>query len=283
MTTRYGRNVSSRWEVAGNGGGAHRHGSRDNTVLLDGRNTVGVREVANYRSFMDTTADNGNSGLVWHPPSVSVLLVEDHGVVREGTRELLEQEEGIEVIGEAASAEEALDLIRLRVPDVMIVDIQLPGMNGIELVQAVAGTAPRVRCLMLSAYDDYVYASEALDAGACGYLLKTVSVGELIGAVHAVASGATVLDDAISRRLTKRWRRYERPPADDLTPRELDVVRMLARGNSNKEIASELGLGLRTVESYVSNILSKFGVRSRTEAALYAINHHLVSAESASL
>ncbi len=214
---------------------------------------------------------------------ITVALVEDHCMVREGTRDLLEKSPGIEVIGEAGTGDQAIHLLDYLVPDVMIVDIQLPDMSGIEVVRASINKSPRIKCVILSAYDDYVFAAEALDAGAHGYLLKTIGIAELIGAVHAVAAGSTVLDEAISRRLTKHWHHYDRPPAEELTRREVDVMKMLAQGNSNKEIAHELNLGIRTVESYVSNILSKFGVRSRTEAVVYALNNHIISPDNIEL
>jgi DNA-binding NarL/FixJ family response regulator len=205
---------------------------------------------------------------------VSVILVEDHRIVREGTKELIERDTNIRVIGEASSGDEAVRLaISLR-PSVMLVDIQLRGMNGIDVIRTVALKAPEVRCMVLSAYEDYVYVIEAFEAGACGYLLKTVGAEELIGAVRAVAAGATVTDEKISARLTERWR-HKRPPADSLTPREADVLSLLVKGRSNKQIASELGVAVRTVEGYLSNVFAKCGVRSRTEAVLYAMSHHL--------
>jgi len=212
-------------------------------------------------------------------PAIAVLLVEDHRIVREGTRSLLEQDAGIRVAGEAAGGEEAVALARQLRPRVMLVDVQLDGMSGIEVIRTVAAEMPEVRCVVLSAYDDYVYVTEAFEAGASGYLLKTAGAEELVSAVRAVASGATVTDERVTRRLLDRWRRG--PAAREaLTAREGDVLRLLATGGSNKEIARQLGVGLRTVEGYVSSILAKCGVRSRTEAVLYAMSHHLVAAPS---
>ena len=191
-----------------------------------------------------------------------MVLVEDHAVVREGTRELLQREDGIEVVGEASTGAEAVTLARRLVPSLMVVDVELPDKSGVGVVREVVEAGLPVRCLMLSAHDDYVFVAESLAAG-----------------VRAVATGVVVVDQALSRRLAGRLRHLEQLPAG-LTSREFDVVRALVRGRSNKEIASELGVGLRTVESYVSNVLSKFGVRSRTEAIVYAIAHHLASAEA---
>jgi DNA-binding NarL/FixJ family response regulator len=210
----------------------------------------------------------------------AVVLVEDHRIVREGTRELLEHDPSIRVVGEATSGEEAVRLALELKPAVMLVDVQLNGMNGIDVIRTLAGIVPQVRCVILSAYDDYVYITEAFEAGACGYLLKTVSAAELIGAVKAAAAGATVTDERTSRRLMKRWR-SKGPLLERLTPRETDVLRLLVTGSSNKEIAYALGVGLRTVEGYVSNVIAKCGVRSRTEAVLFALSHNLATVPTA--
>ena len=213
------------------------------------------------------------------PPgaTITVAIVDDHAVVREGTRQLLEREDGIEVVGEVGTVADAVALARRLAPALMVVDVELPDGSGVEVVRRLAEAELPVRCLMLSAHDDYVYLSEALAAGAAGYLLKTASADELVAAVRAVGLGSVVVDEMLSRRLTGRHRGLEERRAATLTSREFDVVRALARGRSNKEIALELGVGVRTVESYVSAVLGKLGVRSRTEATLFAIEHHLVS------
>ncbi|HEV2376404.1 MAG TPA: response regulator transcription factor [Streptosporangiaceae bacterium] len=204
-----------------------------------------------------------------------VAVVEDHGLVREGTAELLGRDPGLTVVGQAGSAEEALDLLRGLRPDVALVDVELPGMNGISLARVVAEEIPHTRVLILSAYDDYAYVISALEAGVAGYLLKTSSARELCDAVRTAAGGALVLDAAVSQRLTRRWRPGPASAAPALTARETDVLRLVAQGLPNKQIASELGLGLRTVEGHVSSVLGKLGLSSRTEVALYAISHHL--------
>lgn len=212
--------------------------------------------------------------------ATTAVIVDDHAVVREGTRQLLEREEGIEVVGEVGTVADAITLARTLVPDMMVVDVELPDGSGVDVVREIVGAGLPVRCLMLSAHDDYIYLSEALAAGAAGYLLKTVAADELVAAVRAVALGSVVVDKALSRRLTGWCREPEERIAATLTSREFDVIRALMRGRSNKEIAAELGVGVRTVESYVSAVLTKLGVRSRTEATLYAIEHHLVSSGS---
>ncbi len=205
------------------------------------------------------------------------MVVEDHALVREGTAELLERDPDLMVVGQAGSAEEGLALLRDLHPDIALVDVELPGLNGIALARAIAEQFPPTRVLIISAYDDYAYVIGALEAGVAGYLLKTASARELADAVRTAAGGALVLDQAISRRLTRRWRSGPGSSTAALTARETDVLRLLARGLPNKQIASELGLGLRTVESHVSNVLGKLGLSSRTEAALYAVSHHVAS------
>jgi DNA-binding NarL/FixJ family response regulator len=205
---------------------------------------------------------------------IRIVVVEDHTVVREGTAELLQRDPDLTVVGQAASGEEAVALLCDLRPEVALVDVELPGMNGIALARVVAERVPEVHVLILSAYDDYAYVIEALETGVAGYLLKTASAREVCNAVRTAADGALVLDEAISRRLTRRWRAGTDPTPAALTPRETDVLRLIGRGMSNKQIASQLGLGLRTVESHVSSVLGKLGLTSRTEVALYAVSRH---------
>lgn len=207
--------------------------------------------------------------------AIRVVLVDDHALVAEGTRQLLEAEPDLEVVGEARTGEDGLRLLEELAPDVALVDVNLPGMSGLELARLASSSHPEVLILIVSAYDDYAYVSQALEVGVAGYLLKTASARELVDAVRAVADGVFVLDKAVSLRLTRRGRRGV-PDTATLTRRESDVLSLLARGRSNKQVASELGLGLRTVEGHVSSVLAKLGVSSRTEAVLYALEHHLV-------
>ncbi len=207
-----------------------------------------------------------------------VVVVDDHVLVREGTAELLAREAGIEVVGQAGTAEEGLEVLGRTRPDVVLVDVSLPGASGLELARVAAARYPEMRVLVVSAYDDYAYVTEALEMGVGGYLLKTASAKELVNAVRAVADGVLVLDGGVSRRLIRRSRgdAGARGASGTLTPRESDVLALLARGLSNKDVARELGLGLRTVEGHVSNVLAKLGVASRTEAVAHALGHHVV-------
>ncbi|NNN09696.1 MAG: response regulator transcription factor [Acidimicrobiaceae bacterium] len=210
---------------------------------------------------------------------IPVVIVDDHALVREGTRQLLQQDPGLDIIGVASSGEEALEVLAKLQPEVVLVDVNLPLMSGLELARRVSENWPEIHVLIVSAYDDFAYIVEALDIGVDGYLLKTASTKELIDAVHAVAEGVLVLDRQVSKRLVQRQRR-EPETVSSLTPRETDVLGLLAQGQSNKQIAAQLELGTRTVEGYVSNILSKLGVTSRTEAVTHAIGLRLVTSQS---
>ncbi len=206
---------------------------------------------------------------------VRVVIVDDHTLLREGTIQLLDQQAEVEVVGQAGSGEEGLEVLRRLRPDVALIDVQLPGMSGLALARTVMASLPEVRVLIVSAYDDYAYVAEALEIGVGGYLLKTATARELADAVRAVADGIFVLDQALSSRLTRR-RQTGQPASSTLTRRESEVLGVLARGRSNQQIAAELGLGQRTVEGHVSSVLGKLGVASRAEAVAYALGHHLV-------
>ena len=207
---------------------------------------------------------------------VRVLVVDDHALVREGTAQLLDQAPEVTVVGQAASAEEAMSLLEAIEPDVALVDVNLPGRSGLELARWVSRHRPGTRVVILSAYDDREFIDEAIDAGVSGYMMKTVSTGELIKAVRAAAEGIFVLDGSLSRRLGRGAPAALPGPAATLTEREVDVLRLLSEGKPNKRIAAELGLGVRTVEGYVSTALGKLGVTSRTEAALMALEQRLL-------
>ena len=210
-----------------------------------------------------------------------MAIVDDHALVREGTVQLLEQEDDLHVVGQAGNGEEGLALLDELDVDVALVDVNLPGMSGLELARMVGIRGLHCRVLVVSAYDDYAYVSEALEVSVGGYLLKTASARELVDAVRAVADGVVVLDAGVSASLRRRHRSGPDGPAGAaLTARETDVLGLLARGRSNKEIAAELTLGLRTVESHVSSVLTKLGVASRTEAVAYAHSRRLVPTES---
>ncbi|MDA8285598.1 MAG: response regulator transcription factor [Actinomycetota bacterium] len=219
-----------------------------------------------------TVSDDHQSA---HDHTITVGIVDDHALVRAGLRELVESEPRLRVVGEADDTESAIDMLASLRPHVALVDLELPGGGGIAVLEAAAARVPETRCLVVSAYSDYAYIAAALDASAAGYLLKTANRTELAEAIVAVSKGTTVLDREVAQRLQRRWR-DEREPEVSLTPREVEVLSLIARGAANKEIAAELGLGIRTVEGYVSNVLAKLGASSRTEAALWAHEHRIV-------
>lgn len=210
------------------------------------------------------------------PVVIRVIVVDDHALHRDGTRQVLEAHPDLQVVGDAASGPVALALVNQLHPDVVLMDIRLPGMNGIEVTRQLTRDHPDVRVLMVSAYDDDEYVRGALEAGAAGYLRKTAPGRELVEAVRAVASGATVLQSGLAARLLTPVREVERGAAD-LTERELAVLKLLMAGLHNREIATRLGISARTVDRHCDNIYAKLGVGSRTEAVVRAISTKLLT------
>lgn len=215
--------------------------------------------------------------------SIRIVLAEDHALVREGTRQALDQEPDFCVVGEAGDGNDALELIlRLR-PDVAILDIRMPGLNAIEVTRRLQERSPGTRVLILTAYGDDDYVLAAVDSGAQGYLLKTARLAELVAAVRALCRGAMVFHPDIAGRMAQLLRR--RPGAEHrvegLTPREMEVLQLAARGLRNRDIALHLGVSPRTVEGHFSNVLSKLGVASRTAAVMVAVAQGWVSPEGA--
>ena len=207
---------------------------------------------------------------------IRVVVVDDHALHRDGTRQILEAHPDLQVVGEAASGEVALALVNQLRPDVVLLDIRLPGMNGIEVAAQLTRDHPDVRVLMVSAYDEDEYVRGALEAGAAGYLRKTAPGKELVQAVRAVAGGASVLQSGLAARLLISTRQPKQGAAD-LTERELAVLRLLASGLHNREVAARLGISTRTVDRHCDNIYAKLGVGSRTEAVVRAISTKLLA------
>lgn len=214
--------------------------------------------------------------------TITVMLVEDHILVREGTRELLDRENDLQVVAEAGDGEEAVKLAAEHRPDVVIMDIAIPKLNGIEATKQIKATNPAIAVLVLTAYDDDQYVFALLEAGAAGYLLKDVSTNDLIKAVRAVSAGESVLHPSIARKVINRFAQptgTEPESLDQLTDREMEVLKLAARGMTNREIARELTISIRTAQAHLSHIFSKLEVGSRTEAVLRALREGWFSLE----
>ena len=213
---------------------------------------------------------------------IKVLLAEDHAVVREGVKELINRESDMEVVGEAGNGESAMRLAQELEPDIILMDIAMPGISGIEATKQIKKTTPNARILVLSAYDNPEFISAVFESGAIGYLLKNARGKELTNAIRAAYEGETVLHPSIAQKLFARLQCESKPQRERvelLSERELEILRLGAEGLSNKEIARELSLGSRTVQSHWRNIFNKLGVFSRTEAIVYCFRQRWLSLE----
>jgi len=211
-----------------------------------------------------------------------VLLADDHTLVRAGIRALLETIEGVEVVAEADDGHETLKLIEKHQPDVALLDISMPGLNGLEVMRRVASQSPRTKIIVLSMYADATYVRQALAAGAAGYLLKGGSVMELPLALAAVAKGDTYLTAKISAQVVEGFLqgdKADRDPIAALTPRQREILQLLAEGRSNREIARLLDVSVKTVETHRARLMSTLDIRDLPGLIRYAIRHGLISAE----
>jgi DNA-binding NarL/FixJ family response regulator len=204
---------------------------------------------------------------------IRVLIAEDHGVVRAGLAGLLSTAADLEVVGAAGDGHEAVELARARRPDVVLMDLSMPGMDGVAATRALAAEAPDARVVVLTSISDRAPILDALDAGAIGYLLKDSEPDELFRGVRAAARGESPLDPRVAGALIAA--RNSPAPAAELTERERDVLALLAEGRANKVIARRLGISEKTVKNYVTRILQALGVSDRTQAALWAQRHGL--------
>lgn len=207
---------------------------------------------------------------------IRVIIADDHPVVREGTCQLLRQEPDLEVVGEAANGEEAIRLATTLKPDIAIIDIAMPGVDGIEATKRIKALSPPVPVLILTAYDDDQLVFALLEAGAAGYLLKSAEGWEIINAVRAIHAGESVLDPAVARKVLNRFVRppakgAKKEPAEALSERELEVLGLASRGLSDQEIACKLSLSVHTVKAHMGHIFNKLNVSSRTEAVVRAL------------
>ena len=207
---------------------------------------------------------------------IRVLVADDHAVVRQGLRTFLELQEDVEVVGEAVDGEEALVAVERLAPDVVLLDLVMPRLGGVEALGRIRELSPRTRVLVLTSFADDDKLLPAVRAGAAGYLLKDVEPQELLRAIRTVHGGEGLLDPAVTARVMEEAAaRGNRVPAHPLTDRELEVLRLIASGHANKRIARDLGVAEKTVKTHVSNILAKLGVSDRTQAALYAVREGL--------
>jgi NarL family two-component system response regulator LiaR len=210
---------------------------------------------------------------------IRVLLVDDHAVVREGLRAFLELQDGIEVAGEAPDGAQALVLAERLAPDVILMDLAMPTLDGVAAMRALAARGDRARVVVLTSFLDDERLLPAIQAGAAGYLLKNAEPAELARAVRAAHAGETIIDPTVASRLVSTLSRAPAPPRFDqqrLTGREREVLALIAQGRSNKRIALELGIAEKTVKTHVGHLLEKLGVSDRTQAALLAVRDGLV-------
>lgn len=214
---------------------------------------------------------------------IRIVLAEDHALVREGTRRILEQYPGLTVVGEAEDGEQALELVERLQPDVAILDIRMPKLNGIEVVRRMKKCCVNTKTLMLTAYDDDDYVLALMEAGASGYLLKTAQASELVESIRSVHLGESVLHPAIAAKVARLWAQGrisgEHGSIEQLSPREQEVLELAAKGLRNKIIADRLSISVRTVEGHFNGIFIKLSVSSRIEAVLYAVSRQLVTFE----
>jgi two-component system, NarL family, response regulator LiaR len=207
------------------------------------------------------------------PDAIRILIVDDHAVVREGLRTFLELQDGLEVVGEAGDGEEALPLAERLEPDVVLMDLVMPKLDGVGAMRELRRRVPGARVIVLTSFLEDDRLLPAIRAGAAGYLLKNVQPQELARAIRLADEGEALIDPAVAARLVDAVADGQADEPEPLTPREQEVLGLIARGYSNKRIALELGVAQKTVKTHVSHVLAKLGVADRTQAALYAADH----------
>jgi two-component system response regulator NreC len=211
--------------------------------------------------------------------AVDIILADDHGVLRGGLRSLLNSEDDLKVIGEAASGDEVLQIASEMNPDIVLLDLNMPGPGGIEVTRRLREENPETAVLILTVHEDEGLLREAIDAGASGYIIKRAVESELINAIRAVARGEMYIHPSMTRALLNKPSRSTPTPSDyqeSLTPRETDVLRLIVRGYTNRQAAEELGLSVRTVETHRANLMGKLGLKSRVELVRWAADKDLM-------
>jgi DNA-binding NarL/FixJ family response regulator len=227
--------------------------------------------------------DEPAGGVGEGPDSLKVLIVDDHALFRRGLQMVLEQEPDIEVVGEAADGQEAIDKAQELMPDVMLMDVRMPKRSGIEAAEEIKDLMPHIKILMLTISDEEADLYDAIKAGASGYLLKEISTEEVADAIRSVWSGQSRISPSMAAKLlsefaamTKRAQEREQVPTPRLTEREMEVLRLVARGLNNRDIAKELFISENTVKNHIRNILEKLQLHSRMEAVVYAVREKLL-------
>lgn len=211
---------------------------------------------------------------------IKVLIADDHHVVRRGLVFFLKTQADFEMVGEAANGKEAVELAGSKHPDIILMDIMMPEMDGIEATKIITKKYPSIKILVLTSFSDQDHVIPAMEAGAAGYQLKDVEPDELVRSIREIMKGENHLHPKATKQLLSRMNQEQKNPLMDLTNRERDVLMEIAKGKSNKEIASSLYITEKTVKTHVSNILSKLEVSDRTQAALFAVKHNLLEAEN---
>jgi DNA-binding NarL/FixJ family response regulator len=215
------------------------------------------------------------------PDNLRVLIVDDHDLFRSGLRNLLE-EEGVNIIGEAAAGQQALQIVRELAPDVVVMDLNMPGMGGVEATRHISSIAPLTRVLMLTISDQDNDVIDAILAGACGYLLKDSSIQDLMAGIRAAARGESLISPTIAAKVLQRIRSSSSQPEiestirSELSDREIQVLKLIANGKDNAMIAAELHISPKTVKNHISNILMKLQIENRIQAAVYAVRSGIV-------
>ncbi|MCS0672676.1 response regulator transcription factor [Cytobacillus firmus] len=211
---------------------------------------------------------------------IRVAVVDDHEMVRKGIISYLATEAGIEVIGEAESGNEAVKLVLNERPEIVLMDLLMENGNGIEATREILKSYPGCKIIIITSYYDDEQVFPAIEAGAFSYMLKTANAAEVVNAIKKAAQGEPVIESKVAGKMVSRFREKEKKPHDDLTEREFDVLLCIGEGMTNQEISEELFIGIKTVKTHVSNILSKLGVTDRTQAAVYANRNGIIKRQA---
>lgn len=212
---------------------------------------------------------------------INILLVDDHTVLRQGIAQVIESQEDMHVVAQASNGEQAIEMAHAHQPDLMLLDINLPGIDGVEVARKISTELPDIRVLILTMHRQGEYVIEAIKAGASGYLLKEVEMDEMLSAIRSVAQGDAVIDPSVANRVFENLRgepQVERKSIlNDLADRDIAILRLLGEGMSNRDIADQLHISEKTVRNRLSMVFKKFGLKNRTEAALFSVRKGLVA------